>query len=184
MRKGLRNPRRTGAFGARRGMRDAVPQIILILFTIMALFPIYMILSNSFKLRKFIFGAPFGVPIGKAFSLIGYQTVLARSHVMLNFANSLVVTLSSLFLILFIGSLAAYALSEYKFTGSGFLGFYLAIGIMIPIRLGSVSLLKLMASLGLVNTLLGLILIYVAQGLPLTIFILSSFMRQVPDELK
>jgi raffinose/stachyose/melibiose transport system permease protein len=167
-----------------RGAAAPGAQIILVLFTIMALFPIYMILTNSFKLKKFIFGDPFGIPIGKAFSLIGYQTVLARSHVMVNFANSLIVTLASLFLILFIGSLAAYALSEYKFKGSGFLGFYLAIGIMIPIRLGSVSLLKLMAGLGLVNTLVGLILIYVAQGLPLTIFILSSFMRQVPDDLK
>jgi raffinose/stachyose/melibiose transport system permease protein len=168
----------------RRSGRGVIPQIILLLFTVIAFFPIYMILSNSFKLKKFIFGDPFGLPIGKAFSLIGYQTVLARSQLSLNFANSLVVTLASLFLILLIGSMAAYALSEYKFTSSGFLGFYLAIGIMIPIRLGSVSLLKLMAGLGLVNTLIGLILIYVAQGLPLTIFILSSFMRQVPEELK
>jgi raffinose/stachyose/melibiose transport system permease protein len=168
----------------RRSGEGVIPQIILLLFTVIALFPIYMILSNSFKLKKFIFGAPFSLPIGKAFSLIGYETVLARSHLTLNFANSLVVTLASLFLILLIGSMAAYALSEYKFPSSGFLGFYLAIGIMIPIRLGSVSLLKLMAGLGLVNTLIGLILIYVAQGLPLTIFILSSFMRQVPDELK
>jgi len=115
---------------------------------------------------------------------VGYDTVFARSHLMLNFANSIIVTVASLFLILLVGAMAAYALSEYKFRLSGFLGFYLAIGIMIPIRLGSVSILKLMASLGLVNTLIGLILIYTAQGLPLTIFILSNFMRQVPDELK
>ena len=83
----------------RRGVRDIGPQIILVIFTILALFPIYMILTNSFKLKKFIFGAPFGVPIGKAFSLIGYQTVLSRSHVMMNFANSLIVTVASLFLI-------------------------------------------------------------------------------------
>lgn len=55
---------------------------------------------------------------------------------------------------------------------------------MIPIRLGTVSLLRLMSSIGLVNTLLGLILVYIAQGLPLAIFILSQFMRQVPKELK
>ncbi len=168
----------------RRRREAALPHIILLFFSVLALFPIYMILSNSFKLKKFIFGAPFGLPTGKTFSLIGYETVLARSHLILNFANSIIVTLASLFLILLIGSMAAYALSEYKFRLSGFLGFYLAIGIMIPIRLGSVSLLKLMAGLGLVNTLVGLILIYIAQGLPLTVFILSNFMRQVPDELK
>ncbi len=169
---------------SRRPREPAVPHIILLFFSLLALFPIYMILFNSFKLKKFIFGSPFIPPTGKTFSLVGYDTVLARSHLMLNFANSIIVTVASLFLILLIGAMAAYALSEYKFRLSGFLGFYLAIGIMIPIRLGSVSILKLMASLGLVNTLVGLILIYIAQGLPLTVFILSNFMRQVPDELK
>jgi raffinose/stachyose/melibiose transport system permease protein len=80
--------------------------------------------------------------------------------------------------------MAAYALSGYRFKGNSFFTFYLAIGIMIPIRLGTASLLKLMSSLGLVNTLTGLILIYIAQGLPLTIFILSNFMAQIPGELK
>jgi len=61
---------------------------------------------------------------------------------------------------------------------------YLSIGIMIPIRLGTVGILRLMVDLKLVNTLLGLILIYVAQALPMTIFILSQFMRQVPKDLK
>jgi raffinose/stachyose/melibiose transport system permease protein len=80
--------------------------------------------------------------------------------------------------------MAAFALTEYKFKGNAIIGLYLAFGIMIPIRLGSVSLLHLMSSLQLVNTLTALILIYIAQALPLIIFILSQFMRQVPKELK
>jgi raffinose/stachyose/melibiose transport system permease protein len=55
---------------------------------------------------------------------------------------------------------------------------------MIPIRLGTVSILKLMVTLDLTNTLTGLILVYTAQGLPLAIFIMSEFMRQVPKDLK
>ncbi len=61
---------------------------------------------------------------------------------------------------------------------------YLAIGIMIPIRLGTVSILQIMVASNLVNTLTALILVYIAQGLPLAIFILSEFMRQVSDDLK
>jgi raffinose/stachyose/melibiose transport system permease protein len=64
------------------------------------------------------------------------------------------------------------------------MGIYLALGIMIPIRLGTVSILRIMVSLGLVNTLVALILVYTAMGLPLTVFILQQFMRQVPKELK
>jgi raffinose/stachyose/melibiose transport system permease protein len=55
---------------------------------------------------------------------------------------------------------------------------------MIPIRLGTVGILRLMVLFGLVNSLPGLILVYVAQGLPLAIFILTQFMRQVPKEPK
>lgn len=157
---------------------------VLIFFSVIALFPIFLIVMNSFKLKKFIFARPFALPDAKTFSLVGYATVFQRSNLALNFANSIIVTVASLFLILLFGSMAAFALSGYKFKGNPFLGFYLSIGIMIPIRLGTVSLLKLMAGLGLVNSLFGLVLIYIAQGLPLTIFILSNFMSQVPDELK
>jgi raffinose/stachyose/melibiose transport system permease protein len=158
--------------------------LVLSLFSLLSLFPIYLIVSNSFKLKKFIFGSPFSLPDSKTFSLVGYETVLARSNLLVNFFNSGVVTLTSLFLILFFGSMAAFALSEYRFKGNAFIGFYLSIGIMIPIRLGTVGILRLMSSLGLVNTLAGLILVYIAQGLPMTVFILSNFMSQVPDELK
>jgi raffinose/stachyose/melibiose transport system permease protein len=94
------------------------------------------------------------------------------------------VTVCSLFLILFTGAMAAYALSEYEFPGNAFLGLYLAVGIMIPIRLGTVSILRLVVSMKLADTLVALILVYTAMGLPLAIFILRQFMLQVPKELK
>ena len=55
---------------------------------------------------------------------------------------------------------------------------------MIPIRLGTIAILQTMVASGLVNSLAALVLVYVAQGLPLAIFILSEFMRQVSDDLK
>jgi len=80
--------------------------------------------------------------------------------------------------------MAAFALSEYRFRGNTLTGLYLALGIMIPIRLGTVAILQLMVSSGLVNTLTALVLVYTAQGLPLAIFILSEFMHQVSRDLK
>jgi raffinose/stachyose/melibiose transport system permease protein len=161
-----------------------VPHLILFLYMLIALFPIFMIISNSFKSRDAIFRTPFALPNAETFSLIGYNTVFSRANFANYFANSITVTGASLILALLFGSMAAYALSEYEFKGNTFLGLYLSIGIMIPIRLGTVSILRLMSSLNLVNTLTGLILIYIAQALPMTIFILSQFMRQVPKELK
>ncbi len=160
------------------------PHIILIAYSVLALFPIVLIVINSFKIRNAIFKYPFALPNAETFSLIGYVTVFSRASFPKYFLNSVIVTGVSLIMILLIGSMAAFALSEYKFRGNVLLGLYLSIGIMIPIRLASVSILRLMANLNLVNTLTALILIYIAQGLPLTIFILSQFMRQVPKELK
>lgn len=161
-----------------------LPQIILLVYTVLALFPIVLIIQNSLKTRKAIFKAPLTPPLPGTFSLEGYQTVFERSNFQLYFVNSLVVTVVSIVLVLFLGAMAAYALAEYKFPGNTLLGLYLALGIMIPIRLGTVSILRLVVSMGLIDTLTALILVYSAQGLPLTIFVLQQFMQQVPKELK
>lgn len=161
-----------------------MPIVVLTIYSIIALFPVVMILINSFKSRKAIFGAPFTFPTSETFSLIGYETVTERSTFHIYFLNSTIVTFVALILTLFIGAMAAFALAEYDFPGNALMALYLSMGIMIPIRLGTVGILRLMVSLKLVNTLTGLILIYVAQALPLTIFILSQFMRQVPKDLK
>jgi raffinose/stachyose/melibiose transport system permease protein len=157
---------------------------VLIFFTVLALFPIVMIVVNSFKKKPAIFGQPFAFPTAKTFSLVGYDTVLMRSNFQTYFLNSMIVTFLALILTLWIGSMASFALSEYSFKGGTWLALYLSIGIMIPIRLGTVGILHLMVALNLVNTLTALILVYIAQALPMTVFILTQFMRQVPRDLK
>ncbi|WP_170608321.1 carbohydrate ABC transporter permease [Ruegeria arenilitoris] len=156
----------------------------LILYTLIALFPVFVIIINSFKSRRAIFREPLALPDAESFSMIGYQTVMKQGDFFLYFQNSLIVTVVSLAFILLFGAMAAFALSEYRFKGNTLMGLYLALGIMIPIRIGTVAILELMVATGLVNTLWALILVYTAQGLPLAVFILSEFMRQVSDDLK
>lgn len=163
---------------------QGLAHLLLIAYTIVALFPIVLVVVNAFKTRKAIFGSPLALPTPETFTLAGFQTVLTQGNFPLYFTNSLVVTLVSLFLILLLGAMAAFALSEYRFPGNTALGLFMALGIMIPIRLGTVGILDLMVRLDLVNTRTALILVYTAQGLPLAIFILSEFMRGVSQDLK
>ena len=165
-------------------VRSIAAHAILIAYTAIALFPVLVIVVNSFKTRNAIFRSPLSLPDAETFSLIGYQTVWAQGDFILYFQNSLVVTVASLALVLLFGAMAAFALSEYRFRGNTLMGLYLALGIMIPIRLGTVAILQLMVASGLVNTLTALVLVYTAQGLPLAVFILSEFMKQVSDDLK
>lgn len=158
--------------------------LTLLAYALLALAPIGLVLMNSIKSRDAIFDGPLAWPTAESFSLVGYQTVLADVNALLFFGNSLVVTVASLFFILLFGAMAAWALTEYRFPGNRWLKFFFAFGIMVPIRLGTVSILQIMVALDLVNTLTALVLVYVAQGLPLAILILSEFMGQVPGELK
>ncbi len=156
----------------------------LILFTLLATLPTLLIIMNSFKTQLSIFGQPFALPTPETFTLEGYRTVATSANFPLFFLNSLLVTLGSLALILLCSSMAAFALSEYRFRLNTLTGLYLSIGIMVPIRLGTVGILNLMVDLHLVNTLWALILVYTAQGIPLAVFVLTSFMRGVPRDLK
>jgi raffinose/stachyose/melibiose transport system permease protein len=157
---------------------------ILLAYTLVALFPVWVILVNSLKSRRAIFGDPLALPLPGTGDLVGYRTVVEQGSFGLYFLNSLVVTGASLALVLLFGAMAAFALSEYRFRGNLLMGLYLALGIMIPIRLGTVAILEMMVAGGLVNTRTALILVYTAQGLPLAVFILSEFMRNVSDDLK
>ncbi|NEJ72374.1 ABC transporter permease subunit [Rhizobium phaseoli] len=165
-------------------IRTGLMHLALGAYTLVALFPVFLTIVNSFKDRASIFREPLMVPRPSTFSLVGYQTVLGQGDFANYFQNSFIVTIVSILLVLLFGAMAAFALSEYRFRGNMLLGLYMAIGIMIPIRLGTVAILQGMVAAGLVNTLTALILVYTAQGIPLAIFILSEFMRTVSDDLK
>ena len=165
-------------------LNSAAIHLVLILYTALCIGPVLLVAVNSFKTRATIFGAPLSLPGPSSFDLIGYKTVLGQGVFLNYFANSLIVTVGSLAAVLLFGAMAAFALSEYRFRGNSLLGLFLALGIMVPIRLGTVAILNMMVAAHLVNTHLALILIYTAQGLPVAVFILSEFMRGVSKDLK
>jgi raffinose/stachyose/melibiose transport system permease protein len=165
-------------------LNTALIHLALGAYTALCVLPVLLVVMNSFKDRASIFGHPLIPPTPASFSLIGYQTVLAQGQFVRYFGNSLIVTLGAIAMVLLFGAMAAFALSEYRFRGNTLMGLYLALGVMIPIRLGTIAILRIMVATDLVNTHLGLILVYTAQGLPIAIFILSEFMRQVSDDLK
>lgn len=158
--------------------------LVLIAYSLLAVGPILLVVMNSFKVRSAIFGSPLAPPDASTFSLVGYEKVFRSSHILMYYSNSLIVTLVSMALVLLFGAMAAWALTEYRFRGSTVLALFLSIGIMVPIRLGSVAILNMMRSAGLNDTLTALVLVYVAQGLPMSIFILSEFIQQIPKDLR
>jgi raffinose/stachyose/melibiose transport system permease protein len=165
--------------------QQLLAQLFLVFYTTLAIYPVFLIIMNSFRENeRQIFRMPYGISPSETLGFASYQFVQESGNFFLYFGNSSVVVVVSLFLILFFGSMMAFALSEYEFSGNTLLSLYMSVGIMIPIRLGTVSLLELTKSLGLNDSLWALIFVYTANGLPLCVFVLTSFMKQIPRDLK
>ncbi len=155
--------------------------IILTFWSLVVLFPLWTMIVNSFKPKRDIFRDPFGLP--KTWTLEGYQNALSAGRFDLYFRNSLIVTVVSIALILFLGSLAAYALARWKSRFSNVIYIFFILGLLIPIRLGTISIIQIVKTLGLNDTLAGLIPIYVAMGIPIAVLVITAFIRNLPKDL-
>ena len=154
---------------------------ILTVWSLIVLFPIWTLIINSLKIQKEIFANPFGLP--SHITLNGYIAAWTQGRFDLYFFNTIFVTVTSLVLIMAFGSLAAYALAKWKSWVTRFLYIFFIAGLMIPIRLGTIDLVRMMKALGLLNTLWSLIPVYVAMGMPISTFVLTAFIESLPNEM-
>ncbi|MEV0354398.1 carbohydrate ABC transporter permease [Nonomuraea sp. NPDC050680] len=99
------------------------------------------------------------------------------------FVNSFVVVSFAVVLLLLLGSMAGFALSQLRFRGSSVIFLGCLAGLFIPFQVIMVPLTRIMADSGLVDTYPGLILAYVAQFLPFTVFLMTSHYRTIPAEI-
>ncbi|MEU1005700.1 carbohydrate ABC transporter permease [Streptomyces tibetensis] len=99
------------------------------------------------------------------------------------FLNSVIVVACAVALLLLIGSMAGFALAQVRFRGSSVLTLVCLAALFIPFQVIMVPLARIMAGGGLIDTYPGLILAYVAQFLPFTVFLMTSYYRAVPTEL-
>ena len=93
-------------------IRTGLVHLALIGYTLIAIFPVFLTIINSFKDRNAIFRSPLQVPTPSTFSLVGYRTVLGQGDFATYFQNSFIVTIVSIALVLLFGAMAAFALSE------------------------------------------------------------------------
>lgn len=117
----------------------------------------------------------FGGLLIKGVSLQNYVTVFEDAEIVRHFINSVAVTVPSVFLVVLISSLAAFALARLKFFARDLWFYLLIMTLMLPIPTLVVPIFQINKSLGLIDNYLGLILPYTALGVPFAIVILRSF---------
>ena len=168
----------------RWGWERLAVHAVLLAFVALALGPILVVIINSLKTTPAIFGGPFALPTAETFSLAGYERVFTRGNFLANYRNSLIVTVGSVVLTVAFSTLAAFALVEYRVRGVAVLAGLFIVGVMLPIRLGTIPLIKIMIALNLMDSHVALILVYTARSGPLGVTLMMTYFRTIPDELK
>lgn len=156
----------------------AVPMALLALATI---YPLVFTANVAMKTRReYILDrfSPAGSLHLENFAAAWNSVGMARY-----FANSVVVVTVSVVLLLLFGSMAGFALSQLRFRGSSALFLGCLAALFIPFQVIMVPLARVMGDSGLIDTYPGLILAYVAQFLPFTIFLMTSHYRTIPVEI-
>jgi ABC-type glycerol-3-phosphate transport system permease component len=145
--------------------------------------PMAWVAWSSFKTDEAIFRDPFALPAPGALRFDNYAHAWRTARMGEYFLNSALVTGVSVALIVALGAMAAYALSRFRHPAGRAVYLLFLAGLMIPAQLSIVPLFFELRAADLLNSRCGLILVYVANGLPFAIFILAGFFRSLPRGL-
>lgn len=155
--------------------------VLLTAFAAAVVLPVAWVFFSAVKSNADILKSPFAATMPPQFGNFG--KAWADQDLGSSFLFSLLVTGLTLALLIPIGGMMAYALSRFKFKGSGFILGMVSLGMLFPNLLAAVPLFMSMANVGLNDTLTGLVLAYVAFSLSFTVFVLHGFFAALPEEL-
>lgn len=151
--------------------------IVLLLYTSITIFVIGITVMDSMKSKGDLVTNFVGLP--KAWTLENYIKVLTEENLLRYAANSVFLVVVGTLGCLFLGALTAYGISRFEFKGKGFIVAYFLIGMMVPIQVSVLPLFLILRTIGLLNNLLGLALVYVS-GISMGCFIFQKFFQTIP----
>ena len=156
--------------------------VFMTAFSVFTLFPIYFAIISSFKNDMDNFLSPFSLPEGLKFS--NYVRAFKIGNIGICFINSLILTVGTIFIAGFTGTLASYILARFKFKLKNFIFILFVAGMMIPIQTTIIPLAYTYGGMGLTNSYTVLILLFCAFQLPITVFIVTGFLKSIPSEIE
>jgi N-acetylglucosamine transport system permease protein len=158
-----------------------VSHTVLTLWSLVVVLPMLWVLMSSFKTSTEIFASPFTLP--KEWNFNNYVNAWTSSGIGSYFLNSVIVVFGALVVTMLFGSMSAYVLARFQFPGSRAIYYAMLAGLTFPIFLAIVPLFFVLRSIGLLNTLPGLILTYAAFAFPFTVFFLFAFFKSLSNSI-
>jgi N-acetylglucosamine transport system permease protein len=160
---------------------EATSHVLLSIWSIIVIVPFLWVVLSSFKTTKEILASPFSLPAHWQFD--NYAHAWTDAGIRQFFLNTVIVVGVALVLVMLLGAMCAYVLARFTFPGSRFIYYLMLAGLTFPIFLAIVPLFFVLKNLELINTLPGLIMVYVAFALPFTVFFLYAFFKTLPDDV-
>jgi raffinose/stachyose/melibiose transport system permease protein len=154
---------------------------ILLVYAVIIIVPLVIVLFGAFKSSQDLFTSPLGLPLNP--SLANFASLFTTANIGVAFVNSVIVTVVTLLITLFVGSLAAYGVARIPGWRGWTLWGVLVLGMSIPAQTSLVPLYVMFQQMGLTDTLQGLILVETTHAIPITVFILGGFMRTLPRDI-
>ena len=143
--------------------------------------PFLWVAIMSLRTTPEIFVAPYSLP-----TVIHWEKFVdawTKSNYGTYFWNSVIVVTTAVALLTVIGAMVAHCLARYRFRGARLIRFVILSGLILPPQLLVLSLFQILLEYGLYNTLTGLILVYMAGHIAMTVYILEGFFSQIPQDL-
>lgn len=153
---------------------------ISFILAIIFLSPFYIILSNAFKTKKELFSNTLSLP--QSLMLTNFKEAYKDLNFLSAIANSLIITIASVTVIVIFSSMAAWMLERTKSRISSFILFLFISAMLIPFQAVMLPLVKLMGNLKLLN-MYGLVFMYLGFGTSLSVFLFHGFVKSIPKEL-
>ena len=164
--------------------RHALVHGILFSLGFVWLIPSLGLLVTSFRPRNEIATSGWWTALQQGtFTIQNYREVLTVQGFEVNFLNSLIITVPSTLFPIMIAALAGYALAWHRFRGRDFIFLAVVALLVVPLQLTWVPVLKIFNLLGITGSFVGIWLAHTAYGLPFAVFLLRSFIAELPGEV-
>jgi raffinose/stachyose/melibiose transport system permease protein len=160
---------------------DGFLKFALVLNALGVFVPLLFMINSSFRNGADIYTTP--LALAQGFDLTNYRLVLTEGKFLQYLSNSILVTAFSTLIVLICGAGAGYALARYQFRFNTTLYLFFLAGLLIPAKLALVPLFIQLKNMGLLDSRLGLILVYAAGAMPAAVFIYTGFIRALPADL-
>ncbi len=165
-------------------LRNKVAVILLIIASAAFIFPVFIVLMNSFKSKLYISSEPFALPTPETFAgLLNYTEGLNKTGFFTAFLTSLFVTVLSVGAIVIFTSMTAWYITRVKNTFTKLSYFAFVFSMVVPFQMVMFTTVKIANALGLDNP-LGLVVIYLGFGSGLSVFMFSGFVKGIPIEIE